>query len=134
SGLPTERLPSVDPAAPAQILYTSGTTGRPKCAVLHHRGLTNNDRLSYEALGARPGDVTVNPMPLFHVAGSGLIALGTLQTLGTHALMLELLETYRGAGLGGVPTMLTALLDHPDLARRDLSAVRFALAGGAPVP
>jgi fatty-acyl-CoA synthase len=142
SGVPTERLPSVDPAAPAQILYTSGTTGRPKGAVLHHRGLTNNARLSFEALGARPGDVTVNPMPLFHVAGGGLLTLGPIQSLGTHVLMpqfspalvLELVETYRGAGLGGVPTMLTAILDHPDLARRDLSSLRYAVAGGAPVP
>jgi fatty-acyl-CoA synthase len=81
-------------------------------------------------------------MPLFHVAGGGMIALGTLQTLGTHVLMprfspalqLELVETFRGAAIGGVPTMITALLDHPDRARRDLSSLRLALAGGAPTP
>jgi fatty-acyl-CoA synthase len=142
SGVPTERLPSVDPAAPAQILYTSGTTGRPKGALLHHRGLTNNARLTFEALGALPGDVAVNPLPLFHVAGGGAMALGIAQSLGTHVLMphfspalqLELVETYRSAAIGGVPTMITALLDHPDLARRDLSSLRFAVAGGAPVP
>ncbi len=43
------RLPTVDPGAPAQVLYTSGTTGRPKAAVLTHRGLTNNARLAAES-------------------------------------------------------------------------------------
>jgi fatty-acyl-CoA synthase len=57
--------------ASAQILYTSGTTGRPKAAVLTLRGLTNNARLAAEAIGLRAGDVLVNPMPYFHVAGAG---------------------------------------------------------------
>jgi fatty-acyl-CoA synthase len=136
------RLPEVDPASPAQILYTSGTTGRPKAAVLTHRGLTNNARLAAEAIGMRAGESLVNPMPLFHVAGGGLLTLGLAQSTGTHVLMphfdpgllLELTETYRGVCFGGVPTMLTALLGHPSLARRDLSSLRYALSGGAPVP
>jgi fatty-acyl-CoA synthase len=49
-------------------------------------------------------------------------------------LALELTETYRGVCFGGVPTMLTALLGHPGLARRDLSSLRYAMSGGAPVP
>jgi len=137
-----ERLPEVDPASPAQILYTSGTTGRPKAAVLTHRGLTNNARLAAEAIGMRAGEAFVNPMPLFHVAGGGLFTLGVVQTLGTHVLMprfdpglaLELIEAHRGACIGGVPTMLTALLAHPSRAGRDLSCVRYAMSGGATVP
>jgi fatty-acyl-CoA synthase len=136
------RLPDVDPGAPAQILYTSGTTGRPKAAVLSHRGLTNNARLAVGAFGMRAGEAAVNPMPLFHVAGGGLLTLGVAQAAGNHVLMphfdpglgLELIETYRSAVIGGVPTMLAAFLDHPSLARRDLSSVRYALSGGAPVP
>jgi long-chain acyl-CoA synthetase len=135
-------LPEVDPADPAQILYTSGTTGRPKAAVLTHRGLTNNARLAGAAIGMRAGESLVNPMPLFHVAGGGLLTLGIVQGTGTQVLMphfdpglaLELTETYRGVCFGGVPTMLTALLSHPSLARRDLSSLRYALSGGAPVP
>ena len=53
-----ERLPEVDPASPAQILYTSGTTGRPKAAVLTHRGLTNNARLAADAIGMRAGETS----------------------------------------------------------------------------
>jgi fatty-acyl-CoA synthase len=135
-------LPEVNPASPAQILYTSGTTGRPKAAVLTHRGLTNNARLAAGAIGMRAGEAAVNPLPLFHIAGCGLLTLGLAQTLGTHVLMprfdpglaLDLTETYRGACIGGVPTMLTALLDHPGRARRDLSCLRYALSGGATVP
>jgi fatty-acyl-CoA synthase len=136
------RLPEVDPASPAQILYTSGTTGRPKAAVLTHRGLTNNARLAADAIGMRAGEAGVNPMPLFHVAGGALLTLGIVQSTGTQVLMphfdpglaLELNETYRGVCFGGVPTMLTAMLGHPSLARRDLSSLRYAMAGGAPVP
>ena len=81
------RLPEVDPHSPAQILYTSGTTGRPKAAVLTHRGLTNNARLAAGAMGMRAGEAGVNPMPLFHVAGGGLLTLGILQSTGTQVLM-----------------------------------------------
>ncbi len=137
-----EPLPEVNTASPAQILYTSGTTGRPKAAVLTHRGLTNNARLAAEAIGLRAGDVLVNPMPYFHVAGCGLITLGLVQTLGTHVVMarfdpgraLELTERYRGTVIGGVPTMLTALLAAAARAPRDLSSLRIALSGGATVP
>jgi fatty-acyl-CoA synthase len=135
-------LPEVDPSSPAQVLYTSGTTGRPKAAVLTHRGLTNNARLAAEAIGMRAGESVAHSMPLFHVAGCGLFSLGVVQTLGTHVLMprfdpalsFELIETYRGACIGGVATMLTALLAHPGRTQRDLSGLRYALSGGAPVP
>src|SRR5205814_66655 len=79
--------PAVSPDDPAMILYTSGTTGFPKGAVLHHRGVTNNGRLCVQIQGAEPGDAVVNPMPLFHVGGCVLAVLGRLQCLGPHVLM-----------------------------------------------
>ena len=135
-------LPEVDTASAAQVLYTSGTTGRPKGAVLTHRGLTNNTRLAAATIGMRVGETIVHPMPLFHIAGCGLLTLGLVQTLGTHVLMphfhpglaFEFTETFRSVTIGGVATMLTALLDHPGRAQHDLSSLRFALSGGAPVP
>jgi fatty-acyl-CoA synthase len=135
-------LPDVAPDAPALILFTSGTTGRPKAAVLSHRSVTNNARLAFEGYGARPGETMVHSMPLFHVAGCGHLTLGLLQSGGVHVLMthfdpglaLELTETYRSTVTGGVATMLTALLAHPSLAGRELSSLRYAISGGAPVP
>ena len=142
SGSPTERLPEVRPDDPAQIQYTSGTTGFPKGAMLHHRGITNNARLTAQCWGVAAGDVWVNPMPLFHVGGCVLLTLGPVQHLATQvltpsfdpALELELIESERATLLLGVPTMLIALLEHPDCGRRDLSSVRLAVCGGATVP
>ncbi|WP_236796419.1 AMP-binding protein [Amycolatopsis sp. GM8] len=143
SGSATQRLPHVDPGDAAQIQYTSGTTGVPKGAVLHHRGITNSARLTYSrTFDLRPGEVFVNPMPLFHTAGCVLITLsaiasGCAQALLPYfdpALQLRLIESERGTSFGGVPTMLIALLNHPDFPGTDLSSVRFALSGGATVP
>jgi fatty-acyl-CoA synthase len=142
SGSPTQQLPTVDPGDPAQIQYTSGTTGFPKGAIIHHRGFTNNARYAAAQVQLAPGEVLVNPMPLFHTAGSGCCTLGPIQAQATQvlmpffdpALLLALNESEHGAILAGVPTMLFAALDHPDFARRDLSAVRVAFSGGALVP
>ena len=85
----------------------------------------------------------MNPMPLFHTAGCGMGVLGAAQSLAVHvpvlafdpALVLELLrEGGRAAVFGGVPTMMIAMLGHPDFERRDLSCLRAAMSGGAPVP
>jgi fatty-acyl-CoA synthase len=140
--LATRRLPQVAPDDIAQIQYTSGTTGFPKGALLPHRGLVNNGRFYALAIGATPEDVWVNPMPMFHTAGCGLLTLGALQTGGTHvipagfdpALMLGLFEAERGTIMLSVPTMLIRMLDHPDLPTLNLSSWRLSTLGGAPVP
>ena len=142
TGSPSERLPDVDPRDAAQIQYTSGTTWRPKGAVLHHRGIVNNARLHRERLGLPPGSVQLTPMPLFHTAGCVLSVLGALAGADTlvlppffdPGLVLELAESERVDLLGGVPTMLIAMLDHPRLRATDLSSVRCLLTGGAVVP
>jgi fatty-acyl-CoA synthase len=135
-------LPGVAPSSTAQVLYTSGTTGTPKGAELTHRGLTNNARLAFEAAGVGPGDVEINPMPMFHVGGSALFTLGPVQATATHVLMprfspaleLELIEAHQVTLLCGVPTMLMAVLGHPDLAKRDVSSLRRVITGGAVSP
>jgi fatty-acyl-CoA synthase len=142
SGSPTQRLPEVHPEDEAQIQYTSGTTGLPKGAVLRHRGITNNARFCAELLQAGPGEVWVNPMPLFHTAGCVLVTLGAVQGLFTQVLppgfdpglMLHLIESEHGTLFIGVPTMLLAQLDCPDFPGRNLSRVRCAFSGGATVP
>jgi fatty-acyl-CoA synthase len=135
-------LPEVTPDDAAQIQYTSGTTGSPKGALLHHRGLTNNARFFAQLSGLATGDVYGHSMPFFHTAGCVMATLGSIQAQATHAFlpafdpgrMLELLERERGTMMLGVPTMLIAMLEHADFGRRDLSSVRVAGSGGASVP
>ena len=139
---PDRALPAVSPHAAAQIQYTSGTTGSPKGAVLHHRGIVNNARLSTARLGLAPGDVQLSGMPLFHTAGCVLAVLGAVVTRGTlilppyfdPGLMLELIAAERPDTVTGVPTMLIGMLDHPGFATTDTSSVRRVLTGGAVVP
>jgi fatty-acyl-CoA synthase len=142
SGSPQQRLPEVSSSDPVQIQYTSGTTGAPKGAVLHHRGLTNNGRFVVSSLGVEPGEAFLNPAPLFHVAGCVVGVLGSLACRARlvqpvtfdPGLVLALYESERVTAMGGVPTMLIAMLEHPDLKRRDLSSIRAVGIGGAAVP
>jgi fatty-acyl-CoA synthase len=142
-------LPPVAPADIAQLLYTSGTTGRPKGALLTHRALTNNARIAFQAAGIGPDDILVNPMPMFHVGG-GLFTFGAVSAVAAQVLMprfspalqLELIETYRATALLGVPTMMSAVMGQLDAApgqgpgqgRRDVSSLRLAISGGAVSP
>ena len=142
SGSPSQRLPDVTPDDIAQIQYTSGTTGFPKGARLHHRGITNNSRFYLGRRGDGARGPIVNPMPLFHTAGSCMAAAGCPQFLDAHVLVpyfepglvLEMAESERAAGLGAVPTMLLAMMEHPDFRGRDLSRLRAVVSGGSTVP
>ncbi|MGH8998776.1 MAG: AMP-binding protein [Acidimicrobiia bacterium] len=135
-------LPEVAPGDPVQIQYTSGTTGFPKGALLHHRGVVNASRFVARRAGVEAGCVWVNAMPMFHIGGCGVTGLGTMAQAGTFVLLpgfdaglvLELIEAYRGTITLAVPTMLLALLEHPDRARRDTSTLRSVLSGAASVP
>ena len=71
-------FPVVDPSSAAQIQFTSGTTGRPKGVVFHHRGMTNMARFACTRLGVTTGAVWVNPNPLFHASGCALSTIGPL--------------------------------------------------------
>ncbi|MFR9805001.1 AMP-binding protein [Pseudonocardia sp. RS010] len=135
-------LPTVCPDDPVQIQYTSGTTGFPKGALLHHRGVLNASRLVARGAGATDGAVWVNAMPMFHIGGGALTEIGTFSVAGTYVLMpgfdagqvLELIETYRGTITLLVPTMLTAVLGHPDLPNRDVSSLQTVMSGASFVP
>jgi fatty-acyl-CoA synthase len=139
---PTQALPEVSPYDPAQIQYTSGTTGTPKGAVLSHRGIVNNARFYAERFGMPVGGVQMSPMPLFHTAGCVMSVLGSLSPRGTlvlppffdPGLCLELVEGESVDSLMGVPTMLIGLLGHPRFPETDLSRVERVLSGGATVP
>jgi fatty-acyl-CoA synthase len=142
SSPPVARYPEVRPSDPAQIQYTSGTTGFPKGAVLHHLGLTNNARILATLCGMQAGDTYVSAFPMFHTAGCVCGTLGTLQSGARHVpvyafdptLMLDLMETERATVALGVPTVLIALIECPELPARDLTSLRVVLSGGATVP
>lgn len=135
-------LPEVEPRDPVQIQYTSGTTGSPKGALLHHMGIVNEATLVGERAGNDgEGGVCINAMPMYHIGGGAVTELQTISAHGTYvvvpafdpALILELFETYRGTHGLFVPTMLLALLDHPDRGTRDLSSITTLWTGAAPV-
>ena len=134
------RAPAVSPLAPAQMQFTSGTTGRPKGALLTHRALVTNASLVATRIG-QGGDTVVTPMPLFHTAGSVLGVLGAVTSLSTlvlpvlfdPVLMLDTIQRERGTVTSGVPTMLAAMMAELDRADYDLSSLRILFSGGAPV-
>ncbi len=135
-------LPDVSADDIAQIQYTSGTTGFPKGAMLHHRGVTNNPRFYAERLGLRDHEVYLSPMPMFHVGGSvtsAIAALWTRSTLVTLAQfeagrMLELIETEGATATIGVPTMLIDMLNHPEFTAERVRSMRHIMCGGAYTP
>jgi len=141
-GDPATELPVVDPSDLVQVQYTSGTTGFPKGAMLHHMGLVNEATFVAERADFADGDVYVNAMPMYHIGGGAVTSFGAWAKRGTFVLLpgfdpgllLEGFEAYAGTHTLVVPTMLIALLDHPDRATRDLSSLKTILSGAASVP
>ena len=136
------KLPEVAPTDPIQVQYTSGTTGFPKGALLHHKGLVNEATFVAERAGMSDGGVYINSMPMYHIGGGAVISFGAVAKRGTFvilpgfdaAMQLEAFEAYRGTHSLVVPTMLIAMLDHPDCATRDLSSLATIMSGAAAVP
>jgi fatty-acyl-CoA synthase len=139
--LPSRALPRVAPGDAAQLMFTSGSTGLPKAAVVHHGGVTNASRFVASGMGVEPGDVWMNFMPLSYVAGSSITALAALQAGATQVLtdfepgsVLRLLAAERcTAVLGGV-SMYRMLLEHPASSSTEISSLRVLASGGSTIP
>jgi len=127
----------------AVILYTSGTTGKPKGAELTHANLWRNADVSRRTTcEIGPGDVVLGALPLFHsfgqtVAMNASLSAGACLTLVPKFDPGEALATMQRDGVThfyGVPTMYGALLHHPERERFDSSALRTCITGGASMP
>jgi fatty-acyl-CoA synthase len=135
-------LPEVKPGDAVMIQYTSGTTGFPKGAYLHHKGLVNNAAHTREQMGLQDGHVYLGVMPLFHTAGSVLAVLGCVAQRSTHVLLeafepgqtLDTIARYQCNAMVGVPTMLIGMMEHATFASTDLSSVQAICSGGSTVP
>ncbi|MFJ8250846.1 AMP-binding protein [Streptomyces sp. NPDC094466] len=124
------------------LIYTSGSTGRPKGVALSHGNLWWHDAATSRVIDTRLRDTALVVAPMFHIAGLSGFTLGTLAHGGTvvlrrafePALALDDLVTHRVANLIGVPAIYDAIAQVPGFATADLSALRTAVVGGAPVP
>ena len=126
-----------------EVLYTSGTTGKPKGAELTHLNLVLNAHFFRSDLMTLTAEtVALCGLPLFHIFGQTGVQNAVLAAGGTIVLMprfdptgaLTLMAQHRVSYFAGVPTMYFALLNHPDAHRYDLAALRHCVSGGAPMP
>jgi long-chain acyl-CoA synthetase len=126
----------------AVILYTSGTTGKPKGAELTHSNLFMNCHFTSQVFGSTKDDVTLCVLPMFHSFGQSAVMNVALHVGGTLTLVprfdsekvLEVMQRDKVTVFVGVPTMFFALLHHPMADKYDLSALRICVSGGAAIP
>ena len=128
---------------PINIQYTSGTTGRPKGAMLTHHNLVNNALLVGKSMKLQQTDSICLPVPFYHCFG---MVMGNLAAAVAGAAIVipaeyfDALATLRAVAnerctaLYGVPTMFRAELEHPEFAKFDLSSLRTGIMAGAPCP
>ncbi|MFG1922533.1 long-chain fatty acid--CoA ligase [Cryptosporangium sp. NPDC048952] len=144
-----ERLPepefrdlSVSLEDPCLIMYTSGTTGKPKGAVLTHGNMTWNAVNQFMGMDFAQDERTLALAPLFHIGGLNGTVNPTLLRGGCAVLVrrfdpaetLAVIEEQRVTSFFAVPTMLDAMAREPGFRTRDLSALRTIGAAGAPLP
>jgi long-chain acyl-CoA synthetase len=158
SALPDAAIPDVElrPDDDATILYTSGTTGRPKGALGAHRNMTSNigaGGISAARNFLRAGEplpeadphklpqrVTLLVVPFFHATGLSATLGPTMNSGGKIVLMrrwdaepaMQLIEREKISSTGGVPTIAWQLIEHPARAKYDLSSLLAVTYGGAP--
>ena len=137
----TGDIVAMSPDDTAVILYTSGTTGKPKGAELTHFQLYMNCTTAGELFGFKPDDVSLAVLPLFHVFGLSSVLNICVRFAATMVLVprfepgavIDAMEKYRCTIFSGVPTLYFALIQH-DIGGRNLSMLRTGISGGAAIP
>lgn len=142
---PDERVAALDPADVAVQLYTSGTTGHPKGALLTHGSLTaslsQGRKIGEDWAAWWPSDVSLVAMPLFHIGGTAWV-MQTLNGGGTGVILAQpdvaaIIATVQRHGITkmfAVPAVLNMILNHPDAAGADFSSMRVLPYGASPIP
>jgi acyl-CoA synthetase (AMP-forming)/AMP-acid ligase II len=137
-----------DENEPAVIIFTSGTSGQPKAVVLSHRALLANLQMLLHVTRKLPhqlhdtsADVALHTGPLFHIGGAQGMMRGL--TVGNTLVLpagrfdpgeaLALIEQWKITRWAAVPTMVSRVLEHPDVHRRNLRSLRALTLGGAPL-
>jgi len=138
-----EREAGLSADEPINIQYTSGTTGRPKGAVLSHHNIVNNALLVTDCMRLMPGERICVPVPFYHCFGMVMGNMGAV-VKGCAVVVpaahfdplrtLEAVATHKCNALYGVPTMFRAELEHPEFQRFDLRSLRTGIMAGSPCP
>lgn len=136
---PLDEIAHVGPDDLAAILYTSGTTGRSKGAMLSHQNLASNALALHEMWGWRKGDVLIHALPIFHVHGL-FVALHCALLNGSKMWFMPKFDVDtvvdllpKSTVLMGVPTFYTRLVDHPGLTKQATANMRLFVSGSAPL-
>jgi malonyl-CoA/methylmalonyl-CoA synthetase len=136
---PRAQVEAVDAGDSAVILYTSGTTGRPKGAMITHGNLASNATTLHQAWGFRDGDVLLHALPIFHIHGL-FVACHTALLNASNMLFLPKFDAAsviahlpRATVFMGVPTYYTRLLAEPGFGRKVCRNMRLFTCGSAPL-
>jgi len=134
-------IPKIDTESLSTICYTSGTTGKPKGAMLTHKAVMTNIAMTSLMHGRNKDDVVVTALPCPHVYGNVVMnaCFQTGATLVLHAQfdaeeILQSMEQHQATVFDGVPTMYMYLLECPSINTRDFSLMRLCTVGGQSMP
>mgnify|MGYP001578164481 CR=1 FL=1 len=139
---PLSRAVSVDQHDVAVIMYTSGTTGLPKGAMLTHGNIMWNNINAMLAFGSSRDDVVLTAAPLFHIGGLNVMTLNSFH-VGSKLVLLRNFEPaqvlkdfqrYKVTHNFGAPAMFLFISQQPDFDTADLSSIKTIICGAAPVP
>ncbi|WP_227395806.1 fatty acid--CoA ligase family protein [Jeotgalibacillus aurantiacus] len=139
---PLYQGPDIDEEDTAIILYTSGTTGKPKGAMLSHKNVFSNAKDVAEYLNITGEDRVVTALPMFHVFALTVVLNAPLINGGTMLIVprfspkdvFDVVQKHKATVFAGVPTMYNFLLQYPEATGESFESVRLCISGGASLP